>query len=72
MSARVVHGEYGSYQLLVMMNMRVMTVLVRQERQYHLYTNLLGFSNPALVEVDGVKVGVIVFDASLIGGCCRH
>jgi len=35
-------------------------------RQYHLYTNLFGFSNPALVEVDGVKVGVIVFDAALI------
>jgi hypothetical protein len=47
----------------------VMTVLVHQGRQYHLYTNLFGFSNPALVEVDGVKVGVIVFDAALIGEC---
>ena len=47
----------------------VLPVLVHQGRQYHLYTNLFGFSNPALVEVDGVKVGVIVFDAALIGEC---
>jgi len=42
-------------------------VVVRQMRQYHLYTNLFGFSNPAMMDIEGVKVGVIVFDASLVG-----